>query len=109
MLFRSVLVEVIEHLEPHRLDALTQNLFGHARPDTVILTTPNREYNAVFEQPTTLRHADHRFEWTRAEFQTWAQAAARAYGYTVRFEGVGDEHPEYGAVTQVGVFRVEGT
>ncbi|PNY81296.1 3' terminal RNA ribose 2'-O-methyltransferase Hen1 [Deinococcus koreensis] len=101
----AALVEVIEHLEPHRLDAMTQNLFGHARPDVVVVTTPNREYNAVFEQPQTLRHVDHRFEWTRAEFQAWAQAAAGQYGYRVRFEGIGDEHPDYGAVTQVGVFE----
>lgn len=106
----AALVEVIEHLEPHRLDALTANVFGDAQPRTVLVTTPNREYNAVFVEKhgggdAGLRHADHRFEWTRAEFRAWADAAAREYSYAVRYEDVGDVHPEYGAVTQMAVFR----
>lgn len=99
----AALVEVIEHLEPHRLDALTENVFGFARPTTVVVTTPNAEYNATFAQPRTLRHRDHRFEWSRAEFQAWADAAA-GYGYSVRFEPLGDVHPEYGPITQMAVF-----
>jgi hypothetical protein len=50
------------------------------------------------------RHADHRFEWTRAEFQAWAERIAAEYGYKVRFEGLGEEHPEHGAPAQMGVF-----
>ncbi len=101
----AALVEVIEHLEPHRLSALTQNVLGHARPGTLIVTTPNREYNATFEETRTLRHVDHRFEWTRAEFQTWAQAAAEQYGYAVTFHDLGDVHPEYGPITQLALFQ----
>lgn len=101
----AALVEVIEHLEPHRLDALTDNVFGFARPRTIVITTPNADYNAIFENPKALRHSDHRFEWTRAEFQAWAQAAAHAHGYEVRFEGLGDEHEEYGHITQMAVFK----
>ncbi|EYB68976.1 type 12 methyltransferase [Deinococcus phoenicis] len=105
----AALVEVIEHLEPHRLDALTANVFGDARPRTVVITTPNREYNAVFAEKNRgeaagMRHADHRFEWTRAEFRAWAGAAASESGYAVRFEDVGDVHAEYGPVTQMAVF-----
>ncbi|GAA5501430.1 ubiquinone biosynthesis O-methyltransferase, mitochondrial [Deinococcus xinjiangensis] len=101
----AALVEVIEHLEPHRLQALSENVFGVAQPKTVILTTPNAEYNATFENPRTMRHADHRFEWTRAEFRAWAQAIAEKYGYSVNFEDLGDVHEEYGAITQMAVFR----
>lgn len=101
----AALVEVIEHLEPHRLTALTDNVLGYARPGTLIVTTPNREYNATFEEARTLRHADHRFEWTRAEFQSWAQAAAEQHGYTVTFQDLGDVHPEYGPITQLALFR----
>lgn len=100
----AALVEVIEHLEPHRLDALTENVFGFARPATIILTTPNAEYNATFAEPGTLRHSDHRFEWTRTEFRAWASASAEKYGYSVRFEPLGDVHPEYGPITQMAVF-----
>ncbi|WP_102126078.1 3' terminal RNA ribose 2'-O-methyltransferase Hen1 [Deinococcus planocerae] len=101
----AALVEVIEHLEPHRLQALTTNLFGDARPGRVVVTTPNREYNAVFGEDAGMRHADHRFEWTRAEFRAWAEGAARDHGYAVRFEDVGEVHPEYGPVTQMAVFN----
>jgi len=110
----AALVEVIEHLEPHRLGALTANVFGDAQPGTVVVTTPNREYNAVFAEKhggeeMGMRHADHRFEWTRGEFRAWADAAAREHGYAVRYEDVGDVHPEYGPVTQMAVFtRGEG-
>lgn len=100
----AALVEVIEHLEPHRLEALSENVFGVAQPKTVILTTPNAEYNATFENPRTMRHADHRFEWTRAEFGAWAQATAEKYGYSVEFEALGEVHEEYGAITQMAVF-----
>jgi len=112
----AAVVEVVEHLDPPRLAAFERVLFEHARPGTVVLTTPNREYNAMWEnmviQPasdttpavTGLRHRDHRFEWTRAEFQTWANAVAERFGYTVRYLPVGQEDPALGAPTQMAVF-----
>jgi 3' terminal RNA ribose 2'-O-methyltransferase Hen1 len=102
----AVLVEVIEHLEPTRLGTFAQVLFGDTRPGTVILTTPNREYNSKWPGlPTgTWRHRDHRFEWTRAEFQQWAARVAAQYAYTVEFRGVGPEDPHVGSPTQMGIF-----
>jgi hypothetical protein len=97
---------VIEHLEPPRLPALARAVFGAARPRTVVLTTPNREYNARFPAPANgaLRHGDHRFEWTRAEFRAWADATASAYGYSVSYRDVGDPDEALGAPTQMAVF-----
>ena len=102
-----VLMEVVEHLDPPRLPALVRNVFGHAHPSTVVVTTPNAEHNVRYEHlpAGTLRHPDHRFEWTRAELRTWAEATAAAYGYTVRYAGVGDDDPEVGPPTQLAVFR----
>lgn len=102
----AAVVEVIEHIEAERLPAFEQALFGHARPGAVVITTPNREYNALFEGMAegALRHGDHRFEWTRAEFEHWAQSAAGAHGYEVRFEGIGLADPERGPPTQMGIF-----
>src|SRR5208283_5958954 len=77
----AAVVEVVEHLDPPRLAAFERVLFEFARPETVVLTTPNREYNVVW--PTlaagALRHEDHRFEWTRAEFQAWATGLAQRF------------------------------
>lgn len=102
----AAVVEVIEHLDPHRLDAFARVLFAHTRPAMIVLTTPNVEHNVLL--PTLLagrlRHRDHRFEWTRGELQRWATAAAEQYGYAVRFESVGHEDPTYGAPTQMAVF-----
>ena len=100
------LVEVIEHVEPARLDLFQRNLFDKLQPRTVILTTPNREYNVRFEnmRPNGLRHRDHRFEWTRAEFETWALKAAETHGYTVETGGVGPEDPEVGPPSQTARF-----
>jgi 3' terminal RNA ribose 2'-O-methyltransferase Hen1 len=102
------LVEVIEHLEPDRLAALERVLFEFARPKVLVLTTPNREFNLRFPHLANgkLRHADHRFEWTRAEFQAWCQRVAEQFGYQVSISGLGEADAELGYVTQVGVFTL---
>ena len=104
----AAVVEVIEHLDPPRLLAFERVLFEFARPETIVLTTPNREYNAAFEwlPVTAFRHRDHRFEWTREQFQSWAERVAAANGYTVRFLPVGPEDPTLGAPTHMGVFTL---
>jgi 3' terminal RNA ribose 2'-O-methyltransferase Hen1 len=102
----ATVVEVIEHLDPPRLAAFERVLFEAARPQTVIVTTPNAEYNVKFETLPAgqFRHKDHRFEWTRDSFQKWSQRVASRFGYTVRFLPVGDEDAHLGAPTQMGVF-----
>jgi 3' terminal RNA ribose 2'-O-methyltransferase Hen1 len=96
----AVLMEVIEHVDPSRLAALERAVFGFAAPGTVLVTTPNAEYNIHYDnlQPGAVRHRDHRFEWTRAEFAAWASQTAQHYGYQVRFAPVGPEHPDSGPV-----------
>ncbi|MFI6574666.1 3' terminal RNA ribose 2'-O-methyltransferase Hen1 [Nocardiopsis sp. NPDC050513] len=102
----AVLMEVVEHLDPPRLPAMEESVFGAAQPRVVVVTTPNAEYNRHYEglPEGAFRHGDHRFEWTRAEFAAWAEGVARRRGYRVRFLPVGPEHPETGAPTQMGVF-----
>jgi hypothetical protein len=89
-----------------RLDALGRVVFEFARPARVIVTTPNVEFNVTFENlaPGTLRHHDHRFEWTRAAFQKWANHIALRFGYSVTFEGIGAVHAQFGPPTQAGIF-----
>ncbi|WP_141327115.1 3' terminal RNA ribose 2'-O-methyltransferase Hen1 [Myxococcus sp. AB025B] len=102
----ATVVEVIEHLEPPRLTAFERVLFEWARPGVVVLTTPNAEYNVRFEglAPGAFRHKDHRFEWTRAQFESWARRQAERFGYGVRFVPVGTLDAEVGAPTQMAVF-----
>lgn len=103
----AVLMEVIEHVDPPRLAALEQTVFGCARPVTVVVTTPNVEYNQLFPwlPGGALRHPDHRFEWTRAQFHEWARQVATRTGYRVGFRPVGAEDPEAGPPTQMAVFQ----
>ena len=103
----AAVVEALEHLDPGRLPMFEQALFAHARPETVVLTTPNREYNVLYPgiPEGGLRHPDHRFEWTRAEFRAWADAVANAHGYTISHQPVGEVDAEHGAPTQMGIFR----
>jgi 3' terminal RNA ribose 2'-O-methyltransferase Hen1 len=105
----AALVEVIEHFDPPRLAACERALLGCARPRTMIVTTPNVEYNVHFENLPAgkLRHRDHRFEWTRLEFHAWATTAAARHGYRVRFAGIGPDDPATGPPTQMGVFERE--
>ena len=102
-----VLMEVVEHVDRERLPALERTVFGRARPRTVVVTTPNTEHNVRYPHlpAGALRHRDHRFELTRAEFRDWAEALATEHGYAVRYLGVGDDDPEVGPPTQVAVFR----
>jgi 3' terminal RNA ribose 2'-O-methyltransferase Hen1 len=103
----AAVIEVIEHLDRPRLQAFERVVFEHARPGAVALTTPNREYNVRFDGLPAggFRHRDHRFEWTRREFEEWAGEVAGRFGYGVRFLPVGPEDPEVGAPTQMAVFE----
>ncbi|MEY9931879.1 2-polyprenyl-3-methyl-5-hydroxy-6-metoxy-1,4-benzoquinol methylase [Catenulispora sp. GP43] len=104
----AVLMEVIEHVDPHRLPALEHAVFHAAHPRAVVVTTPNIEYNARYEtlEAGRFRHSDHRFEWTRAEFRAWAERVAAAHGYDVRFKPVGEIDPELGPSTQLALFTL---
>src|SRR5690606_1362860 len=103
----AAVVEVIEHLDPPRLAAFERVLFEFARPRLIAITTPNAEYNVKWESLPAgkFRHRDHRSEWTRVEFQAWAQRICEQFGYTVRFLPIGDEDPVVGAPSQMGVFE----
>jgi 3' terminal RNA ribose 2'-O-methyltransferase Hen1 len=102
----AAVVEVIEHLDPPRLAAFERVAFEFARPGTIVITTPNAEYNVRW--PTLpagrFRHRDHRFEWTRAQFQDWANAMAERFAYSVRFAPVGAVDAEVGSPTQMAIF-----
>ncbi len=102
----AAVMEVIEHLDPPRLAAFERVAFEFARPRAVVLTTPNAEYNVVW--PTLpagqFRHRDHRFEWTRAEFEAWATGVANRFGYAVRFAPIGPPHSDVGSPSQMAVF-----
>lgn len=104
----AVLCEVIEHLDLPRLPALEYAVFGSARPRTVLVTTPNVEYNVRWETLPAghARHSDHRFEWTREEFRAWAGRVAERHGYDVEFVSVGPDDPEVGPPTQMAVFEM---
>ncbi|MBJ6118101.1 3' terminal RNA ribose 2'-O-methyltransferase Hen1 [Pontibacter sp. BT310] len=101
------LVEVIEHLDEVRLPAMEKVVFGYAAPETVVLSTPNAEYNVVYKRldPEAFRHEDHRFEWTRQQFRNWCDTVGERFGYEVRIESVGQEEPNIGAPSQLAVFK----
>ena len=104
----ACVIEVIEHLDIARLAAFERVLFEFAKPPVVVLTTPNREYNVIYENlhDGDFRHDDHRFEWTRAQFREWGAKTANANGYAVQFSEVGDADEKFGAPTQMAVFSL---
>ncbi|HEY1068165.1 MAG TPA: 3' terminal RNA ribose 2'-O-methyltransferase Hen1 [Pirellulales bacterium] len=104
----AAIVEVIEHFDPPRLSAFERVVFEFAQPRTVVLTTPNRDYNVMWESLPAgeFRHSDHRFEWTRAEFAEWASAVAQRRGYTVEISPIGPVDPQVGSPTQMAVFTL---
>lgn len=100
------LVEVIEHLDGPRLAALERSVFEYAKPGIIVITTPNAEYNVRFAdyQEGKMRHNDHRFEWTRKEFESWGTDLAVKYNYNVIFKPIGELDAEVGALSQMAVF-----
>ena len=105
----ACLIEVIEHLDPERLDTVERLLFGENRPRTVIVTTPNRDHNRRFNLATdAVRHRDHRFEWTRAEFEHWCRRVGDRYGYRFELRGIGPNDPELGPPTQMALLTATG-
>jgi 3' terminal RNA ribose 2'-O-methyltransferase Hen1 len=103
----AAVVEVIEHLDQGRLASFEKVVFKHASPPVVVVTTPNREYNAKYENllDNEFRHKDHRFEWTRAEFEAWASRVAAEHRYNLSFSAIGDIDSELGSPTQMGIFK----
>lgn len=103
-------IEVIEHIEPMRIPAFERSVFEFAAPHTVIITTPNIEYNANYEnmQENSLRHGDHRFEWTRAEFRAWTEHICEKFGYSCKLSDIGETDEKLGSPTQMGVFTKNG-
>jgi 3' terminal RNA ribose 2'-O-methyltransferase Hen1 len=108
----AILMEVLEHIDPPRLPAVEESLFGHARPATVVVTTPNRDYNTRYEglADGALRHRDHRFEWSRSEFGAWVERMGQRYGYLSERHQIGEVVAGLGAPTQMAVLiRAETT
>ena len=103
----GVMVEVIEHLEENRLGDMEKAVFQFARPGYVIITTVNAEYNVKYEKLTagTFRHTDHRFEWTRSQFEAWGNRVAELYKYTVTYQPVGELDEAVGASSQLAIFK----
>ena len=102
----ALLIETIEHIDPRNLGHVEQAIFARMRPQTVIMTTPNAEYNLILEvPPNRLRHPDHRFEWGRPRFQRWTRGIAQRHGYGVRHRDIGGVQPVYGGASQMALFR----
>lgn len=102
----AILVETIEHIEPDTLSAMEQAVFFDLAPATVVVTTPNQEFNTILGVPRhRYRHPDHRFEWARPRFRSWATSLARRNNYEVEFEDVGGKHPLYGGASQMATFK----
>lgn len=101
----AVLLETIEHIDPDQLSRLERALFTVLRARTIIVTTPNAEFNPLLGVPAhRMRHPDHRFEWDRARFRTWCSRAAKAAGYTPAFHDIAGAHPTLGGASQMAVF-----
>jgi 3' terminal RNA ribose 2'-O-methyltransferase Hen1 len=102
-----ILCEVIEHIDEYRLARIFETIFKDYRPNVLIVTTPNQEYNVVYDMDEIMRHHDHRFEWTRADFRGKCEAWSSPYEYQLSFHGIGEEHPTFGHPTQMAIFTRE--
>lgn len=100
-----ILCEVIEHIDESRLPKAMDTLLHDYQPGALIITTPNRDYNELYDMEEHLRHNDHRFEWTRAEFRQWCTERNHGNDYELLFDGIGEEHASQGFPTQMCVFK----
>ncbi|WP_290907435.1 methyltransferase domain-containing protein [Halomonas sp.] len=103
----AAMVETIEHVPPESLSRVERAVFAGLRPETLVMTTPNHEYNPLYDMgPGEFRDPDHKFEWDRARFREWAQGVARRNGYRVCFSGIGEMDAHLGQPTQVASFTL---
>ncbi|KAK4795886.1 hypothetical protein SAY86_028212 [Trapa natans] len=120
-------LEVIEHMQEEQAHLFGDIVLGSFRPKTLIVSTPNYEYNVILRgssapnqeedadeksqaggQSFKFRNHDHKFEWTRRQFESWASKLATKHNYMVEFSGVGGSHDiEPGFASQIAVFRME--
>ena len=102
----AILIETIEHIDPERLSAVERSVFGVMRPATVVITTPNADFNQLLGVPShRFRRPDHRFEWGREKFRRWAQGVAERNRYGVACSDLAGSHPGYGGASQMAVFE----
>jgi 3' terminal RNA ribose 2'-O-methyltransferase Hen1 len=102
----AVLVETIEHIDPDRLSLVERRVFQDMRPETVVITTPNGDFNPLLGvSPHRFRHPDHRFEWGRAKFRSWAEGVAERNGYAVTCRDVAGAHPVHGGASQMALLK----
>lgn len=103
-----ILSEVIEHIDESRLPRVMDTILGSYKPQVLLITTPNAEYNPVYQMEEGIRHKDHRFEWSRAEFAEWTYSLARNYAYEVQIDGIGEEAEGYGHPSQLAILTRQG-
>ena len=103
-----ILCEVIEHIDEERLPKIMDLLLRDYKPGVLLITTPNREYNEVYDMQDAKRHDDHRFEWTRAEFEQWCAEKNQSGHYELTFDGIGEMHAIHGFPTQMCLFVRKG-
>ena len=100
-------IEVIEHLYPDILEGVPNSIFGIMAPKVVVVTTPNCEYNVLFDNFSGMRHWDHKFEWNRDQFEDWCSSISQTYGYSVEISGIGDppkHKADVGFCSQMAIF-----
>lgn len=102
----AAMVETIEHVAPAHLSKVERAVFAEMRPRLVVMTTPNRDYNELYGMAAgELRHGDHRFEWGRTRFESWAKGVAARTGYEVKFNAIGPANVWSGGPSQMAIFR----
>ncbi|XP_006197558.1 small RNA 2'-O-methyltransferase isoform X1 [Vicugna pacos] len=100
-------IELIEHFDSEDLAKFPEVVFGYMSPAMIVISTPNSDFNSLFPY-SDFRDLDHKFEWSRMEFQTWALDVANRYNYSVEFTGVGEPPSgaeDVGYCTQIGIFH----
>ncbi|KAK6118277.1 hypothetical protein DH2020_047950 [Rehmannia glutinosa] len=116
-------LEVIEHMEEEDACLFGGIVLSSFCPRILIVSTPNYEYNVILQRNTPhgqeddpdeknqsqsckFRNHDHKFEWTRAQFEDWATDLATRHNYNVEFSGVGGAvDVEPGFASQIAIFR----
>lgn len=103
-------IELIEHLYPDVLRGFEISVFGVIAPQLVVVTTPNSDFNPVFNLPPgKFRHWDHKFEWSREEFVAWCEKICSEFlEYRFKIAGICSGPPEtdhLGCVSQMAIFE----
>lgn len=85
-----IMSEVIEHMSIDDAKELLNQILSEISFNSIIITTPNKDFNQFYFETAQSRHEDHKFEMNQEEFEIFLKELTRNTKYEASYFQVGD-------------------